>query len=465
MPVRGGSIVAVSDTEHGNCLRLLDLHGERVRYVPEVFGWLMWCDGWVWSPDGADVRAAAAELPKAIYAEGIGHRAESAEHFAKWARQSQSLRVIQAATQMLSDQSSIRASMTLIDADQMLVGYDNARRVIDLRTGTHRPAVPGDFVTKSLAVSEVGDARKATRWLAFLNQVFEGDRELIDWIHRWCGYLLTGSTAEQILLFAYGLGANGKSVFGELLRWIVGDYSRAIPVETLCEARRQAGGASPDLADLVGARLALTTETEDGAALAESLVKSLTAGDAISARPLYGKPFTFTPAFKLLLLGNHRPVIRGSDHGIWRRIRLVPFRKTFSAEERDPHLLDKLKAEAEHILAWMIDGCIQWQRRGLADTPKVVADETADYRQEQDVIGEFLAETTKQSPYSEVSANDLYSRYADWAKASGFRPASKVSLGRRLGERGLTRRKTSGAVFWMGIELKTNTGFGGGYAR
>jgi putative DNA primase/helicase len=101
----------------------------------------------------------------------------------------------------------------------------------------------------------------------------------------------------------------------------------------------------------------------------------------------------------------------------------------------------------------------------LADTPKVVADETADYRQEQDVIGEFLAETTKQSPYSEVSANDLYSRYADWAKASGFRPASKVSLGRRLGERGLTRRKTSGAVFWMGIELKTNTGFGGGYAR
>ena len=462
--VRDGTTRTRPLTEHGNALRLLDQHRDRLRYVPEVQGWLVWREGWTWDPDGADVRMAAAALPQSIYAEGIGRNMADAEHFAKWARQSQSMRVVQAAVQMLSDQRSIRVPMTHIDADPMLVGYNNAHSVIDLRTGKSRPAAPGDYITKSLSVAEVGDAAKAVRWTQFLDQIFLGDTELIDWMRRWAGYILTGSTAEQMLLFCYGLGANGKSVLGELLRWIVGDYARAIPVEMLCESRRQAGCATPDVADLVGARLALTTETEDGAALAESLIKSLTAGDTISARPLYGKPFNFAPQFKLLMLGNHRPVVRGTDHGIWRRIRLVPFRRTFAPDERDPHLLDKLKAEAPHILAWMVQGCIDWQRRGLADTPAVVAAETSDYRQEQDVIGEFLAEATVQSPVSEVSAGDLYARYREWAIESGLRPASKTSLGRRLGERGLTRRKSSGQVLWAGLSLKQSAGFGG-YAR
>jgi len=462
--VRDGTATTRPLTEHGNALRLLDLHGERVRYVPETGGWLVWREGWIWEPDGAGVRAAAAALPEAIYREGIGHRADAAEHFAKWARQSQSVRVIQAAVQLLSDQCSIRVPLAHIDADPMLVGFDNARRVIDLKTGTHRPAVPGDYITKSLSVSEVGDAGKATRWLQFLDQIFEGDRELIDWMHRWMGYALTGSTAEQILVFCFGLGANGKSVLGELLRWIVGDYSRAIPVETLCEARRQAGGASPDLADLAGARLALTTESEDGQALAESLVKSLTAGDALSARPLYGRPFVFQPQFKLLMLGNHRPVVRGTDHGIWRRIRLVPFRKTFSAEERDPHLLDKLKAEGPHILAWMVEGALNWQRRGLADTPKVVAAETADYRQEQDVIGQWLSDETTRDPTKEVSSKDLYASYRQWAIEAGLKVASSVALGRRLGERGFRNTRSNGVTKWQGLSIKPrHTGFGGGY--
>lgn len=462
--VRDGTARTRPLTEHGNALRLLDQHRDRVRYVPEAQGWLVWREGWTWDPDGADVRMAAAALPGMIYAEGIGHTATEAEHFAKWARQSQSMRVIQAAVGMLSDQRSIRVPLAHIDADAMLVGINGARSVIDLRTGKSRPASSGDLVTKSLSVAELGDASKAVRWLQFLDQIFVGDAELIDWMQRWIGYTMTGSTAEQILLFCYGLGANGKSVLGELLRWMMGDYARAIPVEMLCESRRQAGGATPDLADLVGARLALTTETEDGSALAESLIKSLTAGDTISARPLYGKPFNFRPQFKLLMLGNHRPVVRGTDHGIWRRIRLVPFRRTFGHDERDPNLLDKLKAEAAHILAWMVEGCIAWQRRGLSDTPAVIAAETSDYRQEQDVIGEFLAETTVQSPLSEVSAGDLYARYRDWATASGLRPASKTSLGRRLGERGLTKRKSSGQVLWAGLSLKQSAGFGG-YAQ
>lgn len=452
--VRDGTTRTRPLTEHGNALRLLDHHRDRVRYVPEVQGWLVWHEGWQWDPDGANVRMAAAALPQSIYQEGISHTINDAEFFAKWARHSQALRVVQAAVQLLSDQASIRVPMAHIDADPMLVGYDNARSLIDLRTGKSRPANPDDYITKSLSVAEVGDAAKAVRWLQFLDQILLGDVELIDWLHRWMGYMLTGSTAEQTLLFFYGLGANGKSVLGELLRWITGDYARAIPVEMLCESRRQAGGATPDLADLVGARLALTTETEDGAALAESLIKALTAGDTISARPLYGKPFNFKPQFKLLMLGNHRPVVRGTDHGIWRRIRLVPFRRTFDPDERDPHLLDKLKAEAPHILAWMIEGCLTWQRRGLADTPKVVAAETANYQLEQDVIGHWLEEETERNLICEVGTNELYASYHTWAIESGLRPASKVSLGRRLGERGFRSRRTNGRTVWLGLKLK-----------
>lgn len=465
--VRDGTARTRPLTEHGNALRLLDQHRDRLRYVPEAQGWLVWREGWTWDPDGADVRMAAATLPQTIYQEGVGRNMADAEHFARWARQSQSQRTIQAAVQMLSDQRSLRVPMAHIDADPMLVGYDNARRVIDLRTGKSRPATPGDLIAKSLSVTELGDAKKAVRWTQFLDQIFLGDAELIDWMHRWMGYMLTGSTAEQILVFCFGLGANGKSVLGEMLRWLMGDYARAIPVEMLCESRRQAGGATPDLADLVGSRLALTTETEDGAALAESLIKSLTAGDTISARPLYGKPFNFQPQFKLLMLGNHRPVVRGTDHGIWRRIRLVPFRRQFEDHEKDLHLLDKLKAEAPHILAWLVEGCLSWQRRGLADTPAVVAAETSNYKVEQDVIGQWLAEETTADAFSEVPTADVYASYRYWAIESGLRPASKVSLGRRLGERGFRSRRSSGQTLWIGLRLKprSGAGFGGGYGQ
>lgn len=464
--VRDGTAKTRPLTEHGNALRLLDAHCEHIRFVPEVSGWLVWLDGWSWSPDGADVRAAAAALPETIYREGIGHHVDAAQHFAKWARLSQSLRVVQAAVQLLSDQRAIRAPLTTIDADPMLVGYDNARRLINLRTGTHRQAAPSDYITKSLNVSAIGDARKATRWLSFLDQVFEGDTELIGWIHRWCGYTLTGSTSEQILVFCFGLGANGKSVLGELLRWIVGDYARAIPVETLCESRRQAGGASPDLADLAGARLAMSSETEDGQALAESLIKSLTAGDTISARPLYGKPFAFQPQFKLLMLGNHRPIVRGTDHGIWRRIRLVPFNRTFSADERDPHLIDTLKAEGPHILAWMVQGCIEWQRRGLSDVPRVVAAETSSYQSEQDLIGQWLADETTRDPASEATTKELYASYRLWAIEAGLKVASSVALGRRMGERGFGKSRSNGVTRWKGLAIKPrHAGFGGGGAR
>ena len=344
----------------------------------------------------------------------------------------------------------------------MLIGFGHAHQVIDLKTGHARPAAPADYVTKSLRTETIGDSGKAVRWHSFLAQIFGDDVKLIDWLHRWCGYLLTGETSEQIFLFFFGLGMNGKSVFAETIRHVMGDYSRTVASETLTETRRQAGGASPDLADLIGCRLAVSCETEDGSALAESLVKSLTGGDTITTRKLYCEPVQFQPAFKLLMLGNHKPIIKGTDFGIWRRVRLVPFMRTFTEQERDPHLPGTLKDEAPHILAWMVQGCLEWQRRGLGDVPAVVANQTADYRQEQDVIGQWLNECTKDDRLSEVASTELYTSYRNWAIESGLKPASKVSLGRRLSERGYPTRRSSGKSLWGGLTLKASNN--GGYS-
>lgn len=456
--VRDGTECTRPLSETGNAIRLLDMHGERLRFVPEAKAWLVWRDGaWQWDIDGAAVRATAADLPNRIYNEGAAFDFMEAEHFAKWARKSQTAKVVDAAVRLLSDRGEVRLPLAVVDSDPMLAGLNNAREVIDLTTGKVRPAKPSDLVTKSLRVSGIGETAKASRWLQFLDQVFGGDNALIDWLHRWCGYLLSGSTREQIMLFCFGHGANGKSIFAETLRHVLGDYGRSVPVESLCESKRQAGGATPDLADLIGCRLAMSSETEDGQALAESLVKSLVAGDTISARPLYGRPVQFAPAFKLLMLGNHRPVIRGTDNGIWRRIRLVPFSRTFGPDERDPALLDKLKAEAEHIAAWMLDGCIEWQRRGLADVPSVVAAQTKDYREEQDLVGQWLAERVDSgsaAPGCKCPSKLLYGDYCEWAEANGLRPCSAIALGRRLRERGFVSERRANGPEFQGIALK-----------
>ena len=355
---------------------------------------------------------------------------------------------------MLADFDSIRLPLALVDADLFAVGFDHARQVIDLRTGYSRPALQANLITKSLSVDRLGDSSKAVRWLEFLAQIFGDDAELIDWLKRWCGYMLTGSTSEQIFVFCFGLGANGKSVLGDILRYILGDYARSIAPELLTEAKRTSGSATPDLAELIGARMALTAETEDGAKLAESLLKGLVSGDAMTYRRLYAAQGQFTPQFKLMMLGNHKPITKGTDQGIWRRVRLIPFRRTFKPEERDTGLADKLKAEAPDILAWMVEGCLDWQKRGLSDTPKTIQDATESYQEEQDVIGGWLSECCDLSPMNESSSTAIYTNYKTWCIDNGIRPFSNIGMGRKLAERGFFVRSSSGRSLWTGLSLR-----------
>jgi P4 family phage/plasmid primase-like protien len=439
-------------TELGNAQRLYDVAGKRLKYIHDAKSWIIW-NGSSWAWNGGDgVRSIATTLPNQIYSEGCGFKSD-AEHFAKWSRKSQEQRTIIAAVSMLSDFAEIRLPLANVDADHFAIGFNNSTQLINLRDGSIRSAKPSDYITKSLGAQTIGQATQAVRWLQFLAQVFNGDQELICWIQRFCGYLLTGSTQEQIFLFCFGHGANGKSVFIEVLKHILGDYSRAIASETLSESKRAAGGATPDLAALIGARLVICSETEDNTALAESLVKSLVSGDSMAVRQLYAAPVQFTPNFKLVMAGNHKPIVRGNDNGIWRRVRLVPFNRTFAPDERDPLLLIKLRAETSHILAWMIQGCIDWQCFGLASTPARIRQATDDYQVDQDLTGTWLNECTAVDKFGETTTTDLYANYRLWSLDNGLKPISAVSLGRRLGDRGYSVRQSHGKRIWCGLSL------------
>lgn len=452
MDARDGTNSTRALTELGNAHRLDDAYGPELRYIYDARSWLVW-DGAAWGWDsGAKVRSLAAGLPTAIYQEGSQH-SRDVHHFGKWARRSGDLRTVTNAVALLSDFASVRLPLSNIDANPFVIGLDSARQVIDLEKGTIRPATTRDYVTKSLSPATVGDASKAVRWIQFLEQVFEGNVELIEWLQRFCGYLLTGSTREHCFLFCFGLGANGKSVFIELLNYIMGDYARAIAAESLSDSKRQAGGATPDLIPLIGARLALCSEIEDNTMLAESLVKSLVSGDSMAVRPLYGMSIQFTPTLKLLMAGNHKPIVRNTDNGMWRRVRLLPFNRTFAPEERDPQMLSKLKDEAPHILAWMLEGCWGWQDVGLSDTPAVVQEATRAYQEDQDLIGRWLDDCVSVDKEGDTPKILVYQSYVNWTRENGMKAASNVTFSRRLSERGFKQRKSNGERMWCGLTL------------
>ena len=450
--VRDGTATTRPLTEYGNAQRLIDSHACDVKYIEGASCFLHWNNNWQWDTEGSMTRSLAADLYKIIYREGEFFP-QQGPVFAAWSRSSQSEKTIKATVSLYKDIPENRLPLQIIDGNQFMVGLDNARQIINLKTGEIRPAKRSDYITKSLNIREVGQAAKAQRWLQFLFEVFGNDPELIGWLQRLCGYILTGSTKEQFFLFCYGLGANGKSVLLDILRFILGDYGRAIASETLTDSKRAAGSASPDLADLIGARLALTTELEEGIALAESLIKALTGGDTLTARKLYSAPTQFTPQFKIIMSGNHKPLIKGNDHGIWRRVRLLPFTRIFSEEERDPNLSEKLRVEAPHILAWMVEGCLAWQKEGLADIPATIKSATADYKEDQDLIGAWLADCCQLSSQYESLSSNLYNNYTLWCATNGLMKSSNKVFGRRLIERGFTSRKSNGKQFWTGVEV------------
>jgi putative DNA primase/helicase len=385
-------------------LRFIDQHEDTLRYVPSLGKWLRW-DGKRWCFDERLIahdrmrkvcRAAAAECNHLKVAKLIASNktAAAAERFAR------------------SDQRII-ATVDELDADQWLLNTPGS--TIDLRTGKEWPHQQGDLLTKITGIAP--DASCPTPvWDAFLARITDNQPELSAYLQRVAGYSLTGSTQEHALFFLYGLGANGKTTLLNAITACTGDYHRTAPIETFTAS--SVDRHPTDLAGLRGARLVTAIETEEGRRWAESRIKSLTGGDKISARFMRQDFFEYTPQFKLIIAGNHKPGLKSVDEAIRRRFNLIPFTVTIPPDERDEALPEKLKAELPGIMQWMIDGCLDWQERGLAP-PELVTTATAAYLEAEDALAAWIEEAGQRDPNAWEKSSDLFASWAAWATKAG----------------------------------------------
>lgn len=323
--------------------------------------------------------------------------------------------------------------------------------VVDLKTGDIMKNDPQFYMTRMTGV-EYSPHVSCTRWRQFISEIFDGDEDLINFVHKAVGYSMVGSTEEQMVFFCYGEGQNGKSVFLDVLSEIMGSYAVNIQPETIMVKRAGGGnGANSDIARLKGARFVTTSEPDEGARLSEGIVKQLSGGDKVTARKLYGSEFEFSPELKLWMATNHKPVIRGTDKGIWRRIAMIPFNVTFS--NPDKKLIHKLRAEASAILGWMIEGCIKWQREGLKK-PKAVMDANQEYRNEMDVIERFL-----ESGYVRIGEGEscaamvIFSKYQEYANNTDEFSMSMTKFGAELSKRFQKRKDPTGKIVYDGIGI------------
>jgi putative DNA primase/helicase len=317
-----------------------------------------------------------------------------------------------------------------------------------MENGNLKPHDFSELITKISPVSYDAKADAPT-WYKFLDQVV-GNQEMIDYLARCVGYSMTGLNVHQVILFVYGLGANGKSTFINTIMQVLGDYSRVIPSDVLMVGKEQHPTA---LADLRGVRMALASELEEGKRFNEQLLKWLTGEERIVARRMHENFFEFSPRFKLWIVGNHKPTLRGNDYAIRRRFHLIPFETTIPKEKQDPFLKDALRNELDGILNWCVKGFLDWMKQGL-NPPSIVLNATDEYFEEQDTIAHFLKEETVETPEARIRHKFLYDKYAVYAKQRNEYVLSSKMFAQKMAERGIKKEITSESVFWLGVLAK-----------
>ena len=334
------------------------------------------------------------------------------------------------------------------DGNDMLINLENS--VYDMVSGINIPHDATLKFTKKANVS-YDESKKCPRWEQFLREIFNDDKDLIKWIQKALGYSLTGKTSEQVMFILNGNGRNGKSVFLDVVSHIFGDYRTNIQPDSLMVKNSQ--GANSDIARLKGARFVTTVESNDGMRFNEGLVKQLTGGDTVTARFLHANEFEFTPKFKVWMATNHRPIIRGTDKGIWRRIRLIPFEREFTEEEVDLDLTSKLLAESDGILQWMLKGLEMWQKERLGMCEKILM-ANKEYRQEMDVVSTFIEECVNNSLGKEVKASELYQHYKNYCLQNGFFVLTSTKFGRELDNKGYIKTHKRTGKYYQNISMK-----------
>lgn len=441
-------------TEYSNAQRLVAQHGKDLCFVAER-GWHVW-NGKHWELDRTgEVMRRAKAMARTIESEVEPWMSEKQQELlVKWARASESRSRLSAAIELAESEPGIPVRSEDLDTDPWLVVCENG--TIDLRTGQLLPHRREDYITKTLATHFDAEATCPT-WERFLSEVMDSNADKVGYLQRAVGYTLTGSTREEVLFLMYGSGGNGKSKFLETLRELFGSYGAQTDPSTFLE--KPGNDRIPtDIARLAGSRLVSAAETGDGKRLSEVLIKQITGGDTLTARFLFRDEFEFKPACKLFFATNHKPVIKGTDEGIWRRMRLIPFTFQIPEAKRDRDLFTKLRAELPGILAWAVRGALAWQREGLNE-PDDVKLATDSYRAEMDIVGAFIGDCCVTLTGLRTTCERLYSAYHEWCESNGEWCFSQRRFANEIERRGFARvRGAQGKWLRAGIGLLVRTG-------
>jgi putative DNA primase/helicase len=458
----GGSSAADLDAEYpltelGNAERLVARHGHELRHLSPTSQWLVYREGHWATDERGSVMGWMRETVRAIRAEADGLDPKAAAPILSWAKASESRSRLESALKLAQTLPGVAMLPKDFDLDPTLLNVRNG--TLDLRTGTLREHRPEDHLRRQVPV-EYDPEAEAPTFDAFMRRV-QPEPTMRDFIQRAAGYSATGATTEQKLILLHSSGQSGKSTLVELMYDLLGPYATTLPAETLVQ--RNGDRIPNDVARLDGARFVSVIEFDDTGRLNERLVKQLTGGDIVAARFMRGEFFDFRPQCTIWVSSNHRPVVTGTDEGIWRRFLLVDFPVRIPDAERDDSLGARIRsAELPGLLRWVVEGAVSWHRVGLAP-PASVLRATDDYREDSDLLGSFLDEECEVVADLSVSKSDVYDRYTEWCRAGGLRPATKIAFGRMLRERpGLAvdqeRRGKHKDHFWLGLGLRDRNG-------
>jgi len=448
----------------GNSERLIMRFGKDLRFCNAFKSWFIW-DGQRWKRDESlFVRELAKETTVRIGDEAalIVTPAERNE-FYKWAGISQGCGRIDGMVDLAK--SALPITPDRMDANPDQLNFPNGTLHLNsfVFTGPGRD----DYITK-ITGTVYNPTAECPNWLTFLNQIMQGNKDLMSYLQRSAGYSLTGRTGERAIFLCHGSGANGKSTFLNTLLAVMGEYGKPVESSTLCISRNE--GVRNDLAALRGARFVSATEAGKGKRLDEDVIKKLTGGgDKIQARFLFQEYFEFTPECKIWWSFNSAPRITDTTNSIWDRVKLIPFSVVIPEPKRDKKLLDKLLAEAPGIMRWMVDGFKEYQKIGLKE-PDEVTQATRNYRDEQDVLGDFFTDVcVTDEPGAECGATDLYNAYTFWhnMNAPDEKCKSVRSFGLEMNDHGFvrTKNKTTGRKNYVEIRLKTHPGLNSNFSK
>lgn len=464
-PGKTGGLLDFPPTDSGNAERLIHRYRQDIRYCDAYGCWFVWDSRrWIKDDNGflyrlalETVRAYRQEAQQLLtdiknQDEETAQKEKSIQAIIKFANQSEFRSRIEAMIELANKIENVAVRPHQLDTHPYLINFNNG--TYDLKKKALLPHRREDLITK-LAPLDFDISAKCPTWFSFLNRAMAGNEEMINFLKRSAGLILSGDTSEEQLWIVYGVGANGKSKFINTLQEILGNYSQQAPT-SLFMAKRNTGGATPELARIKGARFVTCIETSDGKRLDEEMVKQLTGRDLVTARQLYKDYFEFRPECKMWLVTNHKPIIQGTDHGIWRRIYLIPFEVVIPEEEQDKRLPDKLKTELSGILNWCIEGFHEWAEIGMKP-PAKIRESTKEYQSEMDKMGSYIDDCCELDKQEKTPLDLLYTSYLDWCRVNEEFSNNKRAFARQLKERGLiSKRSTGGSIVFLGIKLKSD---------